>query len=205
MTLSEQKSNCTPRGIPLANPVWVWFAWEQGNPGGKNRNLPLMRSSLPTEWAASSSSEAHGSLGTYRVICSSSLGSRVAVVEAGVGVMGSFSATSNISRFRRLSPSRRGQDTGGAPAPLCIVLPGAFQIKLQSSGEPPPGQSFPPSSLPSSQGFHGNLSEEGGSSPQISRQGGAVHPPSFLHCVVGSWKAATCWQASFWIGESLEC
>ena len=104
----QQRSNHAPRGIPLANPVQVQFTCEWSNPGGIDRNLPHMKSSLPTEWATSSGSEVQDSLGTCRVICSSSLGSGVGQAEAGVGATGSFSVKSNIYRFRRLSPLRRG-------------------------------------------------------------------------------------------------
>ena len=43
-----------------------------------------------------------------------------------VATTGSFSTTFNISKLRRPSPSRRGQDIGEAPAPLHIALPGEF-------------------------------------------------------------------------------
>ena len=49
-------------GKPLANPVWVEFTSEWENPGHTNGNFPCMRSSLPDEWAVSSSSEVQGSL-----------------------------------------------------------------------------------------------------------------------------------------------
>ena len=62
-----------------------------------------------SKWAASSGSDVQDSSG----ICttsSSSLGLGVGKegADAGAGAMGSFSATSNISRFRRLSSSMRG-------------------------------------------------------------------------------------------------
>ena len=140
-----------------------------------------MRYSPPAKGAASSGSEMHGSSGTCRAICYSSLDSGVGEAEAAAGATGSLLATFNISRFRRSPPSSRGQNTGRPPAPLHKVLLGVFPIGPCTSGEPWLGQSCPPSSLPSSHGFCGNPLGEGSPSSPIppDRVGWSTSHPSF--------------------------
>ena len=66
------------------------LACEQANPSGTDGNLPYTMSSSPAKLAASFGSEAHGSLGTCRAICSSSFVCGVGEAEAGAGAMGSL-------------------------------------------------------------------------------------------------------------------
>ena len=100
-----------PLGVhPLPN-LYGFSLWSIGQmPVVQMGIFPISDPVFLPNGQASSGSEAQGSLGTCRVICSSSLGSGVGEAEAGAGggAMGSFSATYKISRFRRLSPSRMG-------------------------------------------------------------------------------------------------
>ena len=146
----EQRSSCAPRGIPLAKPAWVWFACQWANLSGIAGNLPCTRSSPPSKWAASSGSEVHGSSGTCR-ICSSSSGSGVG--ETGAGAMGSFSATSNISRLRRPSPSRRGARHLWSSCTTPHSTPGAIPNWTTQLWRAMARWSSHPSSPPGSHGF----------------------------------------------------
>ena len=75
-----------------------------------------------------------------------------------------LSATSNFSKFKRLSSSMRGQDIGRAPEPFHIAPLGAFWITQLGSAELWPGWPSLPSSPLSCHSSPGNLLGEGVSS-----------------------------------------
>ena len=74
---------------------------------------------------------------------------------------------SNISRFRRLLPSRREARHWKSFCTTPYRTLGVFLIRPHTSGEQWPGQMFPPSSLPCSHRFHEHSLGEGSSSTPI--------------------------------------
>ena len=130
----EQKSSCAPRGIPLTIPAQAQFTHEQPNPGGIVGYLPCTRSKSPSEWAVSNVQD---SLGTC--MTGSSSGTGVEEVGADTGVMGSFLATSSISKFKRPSFSMRGTrhwwSSGTAPQKHSWGHSGLQSTALKSHGQ----------------------------------------------------------------------
>ena len=173
----ESRGLVALQGIPLAKPA-QFTSPASGQIQCLAGYLPHTRSNPPSELAASSGSEVYDSSG-ISLTSSSSSGSGVGGQMQEKEPWGPFPQHLTSPRSGHSLPQWGGQDIGRAPAALCIALLWAFQIAQQSSEEPQPGQLFLPSSLLSSCGSPGNLSEKVFPLPQHFKTGWD-NPPSVL-------------------------
>ena len=102
------------RGLVVLRGVYPFLSWheleytsEQANPSVLAGYWSHMRANLPSKQAASFGPKVQGSSGASTTCSSSVSGVGEEGAEAGVGAVGFFSATSNISIFRRQPSSMR--------------------------------------------------------------------------------------------------